>query len=95
MNSGKKLVFSILAAVLIILTGVAVAQDGPDPDYSIDWYTMDGGGGTSSGGAFSLTGTIGQFDASVEEATGGVYGLSGGFWGIGRSGHLFKDGFEL
>ena len=28
--------------------------------YSIDWYTVDGGGGTSTGDVFSVTGTIGQ-----------------------------------
>lgn len=33
-------------------------------DYSIDWYTIDGGGGQISGGAYTLTGTIGQPDAA-------------------------------
>jgi hypothetical protein len=28
-------------------------------DYSIDWYTIDDGGGRSSGGPYTLTGTIG------------------------------------
>ena len=47
-------------------------------DYSIDWYTIDGGGGTSSGGPYTLVGTIGQPDAG--EMAGGDYVLSGGFW---------------
>ena len=46
--------------------------------YSIDWFTIDGGGGTSSGGAYSVTGTIGQPDAGT--MSGGTYSLTGGFW---------------
>lgn len=42
------------------------------------WNTLDGGGGTSSGGAFGLSGTIGQADA--EEMSGGAFVLRGGFW---------------
>src|SRR4051812_10009568 len=48
--------------------------------YSIDWFTIDGGGGTSTGGVFSVSGTIGQPDAG--HMSGGNYTLDGGFWGI-------------
>ena len=48
--------------------------------YSIDWFTIDGGGGTSTGGVYSVSGTIGQPDAG--HMTGGTYALDGGFWGI-------------
>ena len=47
-------------------------------DYSIDWYTIDGGGGRSNGGTYTLTGTIGQPDAAY--SAGGDYELLGGFW---------------
>jgi len=47
-------------------------------DYEINWHTIDGGGGTSSGGQYILTGTIGQHDASYSE--GGQYEVLGGFW---------------
>jgi len=47
-------------------------------DYSIDWYTIDGGGGQSTGGPYILTGTIGQPDAAY--SAGGQYELLGGFW---------------
>jgi len=50
-------------------------------DYSIDWFTIDGGGGTSTGGVYSVTGTIGQPDAGAV-MTGGNYSLQGGFWAI-------------
>jgi len=47
--------------------------------FQIDWYTIDGGGATSAGGSFSLTGTIGQHDAGA--AAGGSFECGGGFWG--------------
>ena len=46
--------------------------------YEISWYTIDGGGGTSIGGPYVLTGTIGQPDA--DWSVGGNYELLGGFW---------------
>src|SRR5688572_21830730 len=48
--------------------------------YAIDWHTIDGGGGTSTGGVYSVSGTIGQPDAGT--MSGGSYSLAGGFWGI-------------
>ena len=48
--------------------------------YSIDWHKVAGGGGTSTGGVYSVSGTIGQPDAGV--LSGGNYSLVGGFWGI-------------
>jgi hypothetical protein len=47
--------------------------------YSVDWYKVSGGGGTSTNGQFSLSGTIGQPDASGA-MSGGSYSLTGGFW---------------
>ena len=49
--------------------------------YSIDWHTIDGGGGTSTGGAYSVSGTIGQHDAGGP-MTGGSFSLTGGFWAL-------------
>ena len=50
--------------------------------YSIDWFTIDGGGGTSTGGVYSVSGTIGQPDANATPMTGGNYSLTGGFWSL-------------
>jgi hypothetical protein len=61
------------AAAIAMTTAPAHAQ------LSISWYTIDGGGGTSTGGAFTLTGTIGQPDAGAALTAGG-FSLSGGFW---------------
>ena len=49
--------------------------------YSVDWYKISGGGGTSSNGQYSVSGTIGQPDASGA-MTGGNYSLTGGFWSL-------------
>jgi len=48
--------------------------------YDLSWYTIDGGGGTSTGGVFSVSGTIGQPDANATPMVGGNFSLSGGFW---------------
>jgi hypothetical protein len=49
--------------------------------YTIDWYKISGGGGTSTNGLYSVNGTIGQHDAS-RPMTGGNYSLTGGFWAL-------------
>ena len=62
-------------AILLVLPLAALAQP-----YTIDWYTVDGGGGTSTGGNYTLSGTIGQSDAAITTLSGGGYTLDGGFW---------------
>jgi hypothetical protein len=53
-------------------------------DYQIGWYSVDGGGATSStGGDLEVTGTIGQPDAGV--LSGGDFELVGGFWAVKAS----------
>ena len=46
-------------------------------DYELSWYTIDGGGGRSSGGQYELLSTIGQPDAAW--SSGGNFELLGGF----------------
>jgi hypothetical protein len=66
-----------ILSVLALSFSAARAQN-----FAIDWHTIDGGGGTSSGGNFSLSGTIGQPDASAQPMTGGAFSLTGGFWSL-------------
>jgi hypothetical protein len=47
--------------------------------YAINWWSIDAGGGTSTGGVYQVRGTIGQPDAGV--MTNDTYVLQGGFWG--------------
>jgi hypothetical protein len=49
--------------------------------YSIDWFKISGGGGTSTNGQYSLSGTIGQPDAGPT-LTGGNFSLVGGYWSL-------------
>lgn len=69
--------FLFALSLALLLGGVATARA---QVYSIDWFTIDGGGGTSTGGVYSVTGTIGQPDAGA--MSGGNYTLAGGFWGV-------------
>src|SRR5277367_3172042 len=50
-------------------------------NYFVNWYKIAGGGGNSTGGVYSVSGTIGQPDASTA-MTGGNYTLTGGFWSL-------------
>jgi len=89
----RSLFFVSLGLGMAMLAG---AQSGGP--YSIPRSSVDSGGGRSSGGPFSVTGIIGQPDASVESASGGVFSLTGGFYAsadvIPDPDLLFKDGFE-
>ena len=49
------------------------------PNYTNKWSTIDGGGGASTGGVYTITGTASQPDAGVMR--GGEYTVNGGFWG--------------
>ena len=49
--------------------------------YTVDWYKIAGGGGTSTGGTYQVSGTIGQPDAGLT-MSGGNYSVSGGFWSL-------------
>jgi hypothetical protein len=72
MNTLNRL-FLGFALALVMSTG-AIAQN-----YSSDWYTIDGAGGTSTGGVYRASGTIGQPDAGAL-MSGGNFSLTGGFW---------------
>ena len=65
------------AAIFLAPAIIAHAQN-----YSIEWHTIEGGGGTSTDGVYSVSGTIGQPDANQQAMTGGNYSLTGGFWSL-------------
>jgi hypothetical protein len=64
-----------------IVCAVWFAWNATAQSYSIDWYKIAGGGGTSTGGIYTVSGTIGQPDASGA-LTGGTYSVTGGFWSL-------------
>ena len=47
----------------------------------LSWWTVDGGGGVSSGGGLTISGTIGQPDAGTMAGAG--LEVRCGFWGVG------------
>lgn len=70
----KRLIEFVWLMILVGLPARGLAQS-----YAVNWSTIDGGGGTSTGGVYSVTGTIGQPDAGGP-MTNGVYSVTGGFW---------------
>ena len=81
-----RILFALLVlgvfAFLVLNVRVGYAEPSAAPratGYTIDWYTIDGGGAQDlAGGSYSLSGTIGQSDAGSQ--SGGAYNLNGGFW---------------
>ena len=84
--------------VLLLTAALALAPErnthpanaaGSALDYSLDWFTVDGGGVTNlTGGAYTLGGTFGQPDAGA--LSGGQITLNGGFWGgVNTGGSVF------
>lgn len=70
----------VYLVVVLALLGVSAAFAQSGGGFDLTWNTIDGGGGTSAGGSFTLTGASGQPDAGGP-LSGGVYSLAGGFWG--------------
>ncbi|MDB6058687.1 MAG: hypothetical protein JWO95_2531 [Verrucomicrobiales bacterium] len=72
-----KPIFFTLSICAVLFSGAVAARA---QSYSIDWYKIAGGGGTSSNGTYLVSGTIGQADAG--SMSGGNYSLTGGFWSL-------------
>ncbi len=79
----KRRTKTMIQAVVLFsaVCGLAFAGTG----LTIDWHTIDGGGVMqSTGGDFTLSGTIGQHDPNdtATAMTGGDFALVGGFWAV-------------
>jgi hypothetical protein len=72
-----------LICLLAVWTIAATVQSAGGDPYDLSWHTIDGGGGISTDGTYTLHGTIGQPDAGV--MNNGIYTLVGGFWGGGAA----------
>lgn len=90
MKPRKLIVLAFVAILLLALAGGVLAQVDAPLAFDIPWFTIDGGGGSSTGGVFALEGTIGQPDAG--SMSGGAYTLSGGFW-PGAAGNVMQNIF--
>ncbi|TDR46591.1 hypothetical protein DFR29_103125 [Tahibacter aquaticus] len=78
----------LAAATLLMLPAAAFAA------FSMDWYSINGGGGVSSAPGISLAGTIGQASPGYSNSTG--YSLTAGFWVAAPlvSDVIFRDGLQ-
>jgi hypothetical protein len=86
----RRIISTTLLTLLGVLLAVSLTNARPEYEptaivpassggsYTLDWSTIDGGGGMSSSGSLLLSGTIGQPDAGI--ASGGAYTVSSGFW---------------
>ncbi len=72
---------ALIQTIVLLPAFFAMLDVAHTQSYSIDWYKVSGGGGTSTGGTYQVSGTIGQPDASGA-LTGGGYSLTGGFWSL-------------
>jgi hypothetical protein len=66
---------------LLISIACALSLSALGQSYSIDWFKISGGGGASTGGVYTVGGTVGQADAGPS-MSGGNYSLTGGFWSL-------------
>jgi hypothetical protein len=66
---------------LLLIAGLLAPTFCFGQQFSIPWYKISGGGGSSSGGPFTLVGTIGQPAAGMS-MSGGNFSVTGGFWSI-------------
>jgi hypothetical protein len=69
---------NVLLLTAITLTPLLLPTPTHAQNFSIDWYKIAGGGGTSAEQTYSLTGAIGQPDAGT--LTGASFTLEGGFF---------------
>ncbi len=67
--------FLLIVGALLLAAGTVIARP-----YAVGttWFTADAGGGTSQGGNYTLSATVGQIDAGTLE--GGRYTMDSGFW---------------
>jgi hypothetical protein len=76
----RKLILCLLLLVIAVAV-IGVVRVSAEGGYSLDWWAVAGGGVTAStGGSYSLGGTIGQPAAGA--SAGGAYNLIGGFWAV-------------
>ena len=71
----KKTIVLTLLLLLLVVASLTAAQGN---SFSIPWWTVDGGGGMSSSGRYTLHAAIGQPDAGT--MSGSHFTLLTGYW---------------
>lgn len=70
-----KVIPLVFLGLALLLASVTLAQTGA---YDVSWFTIAGGGGSSQGGRYGVSDTLGQPAAS--SSSGGPYSVQDGFW---------------
>lgn len=70
---------SVLCSAWFLFCTAVMSARATD-SFSIDWFTIDGGGALMSGGDFTLNGTTGQPDTGMATLVSGEQFLKAGFW---------------
>jgi uncharacterized membrane protein len=73
MNKKKMLILCLGLLILLAPVAVLAAQA-----FTLNWWSVDAGGGSSQGSSYTLSGGSGQPEAGSSQ--GGSYTLTGGFW---------------
>ncbi len=73
----QKLSLITTITIIWLTTALLALADGPP---EINWHTVDGGGGESGSGVYTVTGTAGQPDANLTLMTASSDSVQGGFW---------------
>lgn len=68
-----------MRALALLLSLLVCSWQASAQSYSIGWFRIAGGGGTSAGAPYQVSGTIGQPEAGGP-LTAGNYSLTGGYW---------------
>jgi hypothetical protein len=67
----------LLLLSALAFSRLALAQG----EFSLNWWSVAGGGSRNSGGSYALSGSSGQKDAGGS-MSGGAFDLQGGFWAL-------------
>ena len=79
MSPRRRWTAAIAGAAAAGVFGVSMVGAQTGGSYGITWFAIPGGGGTSSGGSYQLSGAIGQ--PIADSSTGGTYTVQAGFFG--------------
>lgn len=74
----KKITLAALLVLLLSLAIVVVVAAQTGEGFDLSWNVIGAGGGKSSGGDYSLEGTLGQ--TAVDTTSGSGRALTQGFW---------------
>jgi hypothetical protein len=74
----NKILLALVCVMVFSLAAVAAAQAQSGDGFDLHWNVIGGGGGTSTGSGFAVTGTIGQ--TAVSASSGDDFSIAHGFW---------------